>query len=408
MGIMIWIQEVMMSNNSKEVMMSKNPKESCIAHVPQPTCHYLIYEYMDNGSLHDLFNQVQNGRRELDWLTRYKIALGVASGLEYLHVSITQHIVHRDIKPVNVLLDENMEAIIADFGFAHYIPEADTHFWGFLLEVLVNGKLPTYNFFRDVVSTGIMIWIQEVMMSINPKEVMISNNPKESSIAHVLQPTYLYLIYEYMDNGNLHDLLKQVQNGRRELDWLARYKINLVVAFGLEYLHVSITKLIVHRDIKPVNVLLDENMEAIIADFGRKLDWLARYKIALGVASRLEYLHVSITSHIVHRDIKPVSVLLEENMEARNADFGFAHYIPKECTHARARLDYKIQDCFGGSIRALEYLHVSITQHIVHRDIKPVNVLLDENMEARIADFGFAHYIPEADMHVTFSQVAET
>jgi serine/threonine protein kinase len=82
---------------------------------------------MKNGSLQDVLNQVTEGKRELDWLARHKIAVGVASGLEYLHLSHSPQIIHRDLKPANVLLDDDMEARIADFGLAKAMPDAKTH-----------------------------------------------------------------------------------------------------------------------------------------------------------------------------------------------------------------------------------------------------------------------------------------
>ncbi|KAJ0436627.1 putative transferase, protein kinase RLK-Pelle-LRR-XI-2 family [Helianthus annuus] len=85
-----------------------------LAHVARPHCHYLVYEFMKNGSLQDVLQEVKDGIRELDWLTRHRIALGVAIGLEYLHMTHTPSIVHRDLKPANVLIDDNMEARITD------------------------------------------------------------------------------------------------------------------------------------------------------------------------------------------------------------------------------------------------------------------------------------------------------
>ncbi|MFS7951279.1 putative transferase, protein kinase RLK-Pelle-LRR-XI-2 family [Helianthus anomalus] len=70
-----------------------------LAHVSRPACHYLVYEFMKNGSLQDILQQVKSGTRELEWLVRHNIAIGVASGLEYLHMSHTPRIVHRDLKP---------------------------------------------------------------------------------------------------------------------------------------------------------------------------------------------------------------------------------------------------------------------------------------------------------------------
>ncbi|PRQ49175.1 putative transferase, protein kinase RLK-Pelle-LRR-XI-1 family [Rosa chinensis] len=78
------------------------------------------------------------------------------------------------------------------------------------------------------------------------------------------------LLYEYMPNGSLGQLLHG-SNGRH-LEWEMRYKIAVEAAKGLCYLHHDCSPLIIHRDIKSYNILLDSNFEAHIADFG-----LAKY-----------------------------------------------------------------------------------------------------------------------------------
>ncbi|WJX14814.1 hypothetical protein P8452_05024 [Trifolium repens] len=77
----------------------------------------LVYEYIANKSLdHFLFDPVK--QRELDWSIRYKIIVGIARGILYLHEDSQLRIIHRDLKASNVLLDENMNPKISDFGMA--------------------------------------------------------------------------------------------------------------------------------------------------------------------------------------------------------------------------------------------------------------------------------------------------
>ncbi|XP_024514808.1 leucine-rich repeat receptor-like serine/threonine-protein kinase BAM2 [Selaginella moellendorffii] len=74
------------------------------------------------------------------------------------------------------------------------------------------------------------------------------------------------LVYEYMPNGSLGELLHSKK--RNLLDWTTRYSIAVQSAFGLCYLHHDCSPLIVHRDVKSNNILLDSGFEAHVADFG--------------------------------------------------------------------------------------------------------------------------------------------
>ncbi|CAA7029737.1 unnamed protein product [Microthlaspi erraticum] len=77
----------------------------------------LIYEFMDNKSL-DTFVFDSRKRLEIDWPKRFDIIQGIARGLLYLHHDSRLKVIHRDLKVSNILLDENMNPKISDFGLA--------------------------------------------------------------------------------------------------------------------------------------------------------------------------------------------------------------------------------------------------------------------------------------------------
>ncbi|XP_061349470.1 receptor-like cytosolic serine/threonine-protein kinase RBK2 [Gastrolobium bilobum] len=85
----------------------------------------LVFQLSPLGSLGSLLHGPD--KNKLDWSKRYKIALGIAEGLLYLHENCHRRIIHRDIKAENILLTENFEPQICDFGLAKWLPEQWTH-----------------------------------------------------------------------------------------------------------------------------------------------------------------------------------------------------------------------------------------------------------------------------------------
>ncbi|MCO5556307.1 hypothetical protein L7F22_009854 [Adiantum nelumboides] len=85
----------------------------------------LVYDYLPNKSLDFLLSARAN--KIINWSTRYGIVAGMARGLAYLHEESHTRIVHRDIKPSNILLDDELNPVIADFGLARLVKDNATH-----------------------------------------------------------------------------------------------------------------------------------------------------------------------------------------------------------------------------------------------------------------------------------------
>ncbi|XP_074568064.1 G-type lectin S-receptor-like serine/threonine-protein kinase At4g27290 [Curcuma longa] len=122
----------------------------------------LIYEYMPNGSLDKfLFDKVK--ARSLDWKSRYNIILGIARGLLYLHHDSILRIIHRDLKASNILLDEDMNPKISDFGMAKIFNGNETirrtqrvvGTYGYMSPEYI--KTGAYSVKSDVFSFGVLI-----------------------------------------------------------------------------------------------------------------------------------------------------------------------------------------------------------------------------------------------------------
>ncbi|XP_050247009.1 probable serine/threonine-protein kinase PBL23 isoform X2 [Quercus robur] len=122
----------------------------------------LAYEYMPNGSLEDHLLEAPPDAEPLDWNTRMKIAEGAARGLEYLHETADPPVIYRDFKASNILLDENFNPKLSDFGLAKLGPTGDkTHVstrvmgtYGYCApEYALTGQLTTKS---DVYSFGVV------------------------------------------------------------------------------------------------------------------------------------------------------------------------------------------------------------------------------------------------------------
>jgi serine/threonine protein kinase len=89
--------------------------QNLLGYCIEGTERLLVYEYMPQGPLsHHLFDWENHNLKPLDWTKRLTIALDVARGVEYLHSLAHQSFIHRNLKPSNILLGDDMRAKVSD------------------------------------------------------------------------------------------------------------------------------------------------------------------------------------------------------------------------------------------------------------------------------------------------------
>ncbi|KAJ4849098.1 hypothetical protein Tsubulata_034475 [Turnera subulata] len=93
-------------------------KGCCYDHVDR----YIVYEFIANGPLDRWLHHKPRGGRSLDWQMRMRIATTLAQGIAFLHDKVKPHVVHRDIRANNVLLDEEFGAHLMGVGLSKFVP----------------------------------------------------------------------------------------------------------------------------------------------------------------------------------------------------------------------------------------------------------------------------------------------
>ncbi|CAI9099077.1 OLC1v1035848C1 [Oldenlandia corymbosa var. corymbosa] len=126
----------------------------------------LVYDYMPNGSLDKFIFADKINSHTFGWKKAYEVAVGIARGITYLHQGCNMQILHFDIKPHNILLDENFVPKVSDFGLAKLYPVQNGHVAtltdirgtiGYIAPELIYKNIGRVSYKADVYSFGMLL-----------------------------------------------------------------------------------------------------------------------------------------------------------------------------------------------------------------------------------------------------------
>ncbi|CAI9269225.1 unnamed protein product [Lactuca saligna] len=402
----------------------------------------IVYEYAMNTSL-DRHLQNPEKRRLITWAQRLKICLGAARGLKYLHSGLghKHRVIHRDVKSANILLDDNMEAKICDFGLSRFGPrnQVETHVitkasgTRFYIDPLYNerGRLAKES---DIYSFGVVLFeISSGMLAYQPRFFGDAN-----------EQYLLDLVRSHYDDQELVDGVNKLIDPdiRGDIDMRSFHTFNKIahqcISFKLkerpsmdriigsieEALNIQNNKAastVTIRSIQPQNlesfrIPLKEiklatgdfspdsriKGDGIVAVFKGHLSqsWQNR-KVAIKRLDPKEYEG----ENQFHNQLKLVSSFHHENIIhfIGYCDEGNEMIIVYEYASNHS-LDHHFKDlnkrrsltwaqrlkiCLG-TAKGLKYLHSGRgnDHRVIHGNIRSRKILLDQNLEAKICDFG--------------------
>ncbi|KAL1081428.1 hypothetical protein V6Z11_D09G064500 [Gossypium hirsutum] len=158
----------------------------------------LVYEYLPNESLEKFIFAAKGENHVLGWNKLQDIALGIAKGIEYLHQGCEQRILHFDIKPHNILLDQNFNPKISDFGLAKLCSKdqsavsmtAARGTMGYIAPEVLSRNFGNVSYKSDVYSFGMLLL-----------EMVGGRKNIDVTVENTSQVYFPEWAYNHLDNG---------------------------------------------------------------------------------------------------------------------------------------------------------------------------------------------------------------
>nr|AAX93038.1 hypothetical protein LOC_Os11g07230 [Oryza sativa Japonica Group] len=311
----------------------------------------LAYKFMPRGDLHKLLYSNPNDERSsgicyISLAQRLSIAVDLSDALAYLHHSHQGTIIHCDLKPSNILLDDNMIAHVGDFGLARFRIDSKTSFGnsnstingtiGYVApECAIGGQVSTA---ADVYSFGVVLL--EIFIRRRPTDDMFKDGLTIAKYTEINIPDKMLQIVD----PQLVQELGLSQEDPVRVDETATHCLLSVLNIGLCCTKSS-----------PIPILTacssidssGNDFKALVYQFMPRGDLhkllystrddgdasnlnhttlAQRINIVVDVSDALEYLHHNNQGTIIHCDLKPSNILLGDNMIAHVGDFGLARF----------------------------------------------------------------------------------
>ncbi|KAL7618877.1 hypothetical protein Lser_V15G03255 [Lactuca serriola] len=387
----------------------------------------IVTEYAINGSV-DQHLPYYNERGCLTWAQRLKICIGAARGLEYLHSGLGEGrvVIHRNFKSSKILLDDNWEAKICGFGFSTLL---DRH-----LQPQVHEHLPDVDDYLDPISEGngiltmesdiysfgvVMFEILSGMLASRTQglinlvrrnyrdgvlDKLIDHNIRYETNLHSLHAfeklAYRCISLNIKERPTLSMIIKRLQ------DIQNNGSASTITTKGLESYFIPLMEIkLATRDFSPETQIGYGGFGMVYK--GQLSERWGNHTVAIkrrdpqGKQGKKEFqTELELISTIHHPNIIPFIGYCDEGNEMiivnKYANNHSLDYHLEDLTRRYwLTWEERLNICLGAA-KGLDHLHSGLGKNnmVIHRDVKSGNILLDENMETKICDFGLSKQSP--------------